>query len=100
MIEVQLSKKNLEKLIVTFDANVIRYFSVLDVRSSTAASGRLHVGHIRSIEITTDKKGKHKLLITTKFDGKFSNDEVDDEALGKVRELVAEVQRAMQSVAL
>ena len=100
MIEVQLSKKNLEKLIVTFDANVVRYFSVTNVRTSTSGSGRIHVGHIKSIAVTTNNKGKHALLIISKFDAKFSNDEVEDEALVKVRELVAEVQRAMQSIAL
>jgi hypothetical protein len=100
MIEVQLSKQSSEKLIVTFHANVIRYFSVIDVRTSSSSSGRIHVGHIKSIEITTDNKGKHRLLIMTKFDARFSNDEVDDQALDKVKELVAEVQRAMQSIAL
>lgn len=100
MIEVQLSKTSQEKLIVTFDANVVRYFSVTNVRTSSSANGRIHVGHIKSIEITTNPKGKHALLITTKFNAKFSSDEVDDEALGKVKKLVAEVQRAMQSTAL
>jgi len=100
VIEVQLSKQNTEKLIVTFEANVIRYFSVTNVRTSSSASGRIHVGHIKSIEIVTNNKGKHTLLIVSKFDAKFSNDEIDEEVLGKVRELVAEVNRAMQSIAL
>jgi len=100
MIEVQLSRQSLEKLIVTFDANVVRYFSVTNVRTSSSSSGRIHVGHIKSIEITTNRKGKPALLITTKFNAPFSNDEVDDDALDKVKALVAEVQQAMQSTAL
>jgi len=100
MIEAQLSKRSPEKLIVTFDANVVRYFSVLDVRTSSSASGRIHAGHIKSIEITTDMNGKHKHLVTTKFDATFSNDDVDDEALDKVKALVAEVKRAVESIAL
>ena len=100
MIEVQLSKHSQEKLIVTFDANVVRYFSVMDVRTSSSSSGNsIHVGHIQSIETTT-RNGKHTLLINTKFGVKFSNDPVDAEALGKVNELVAQVRQAMQSVAL
>jgi tRNA(Phe) wybutosine-synthesizing methylase Tyw3 len=99
-MEVQLSKQSPERLIVTFDANVIRYFSAINVRTSSSASGRIHVGHIKSIELVTDKKGKNFLLITTKFDAPFSKDAVDDEALEKVKRLVAEVQRAMQSTAL
>ena len=100
MIEAQLSKRSPEKLIVTFDANVVRYFSVLDVRTSSSGSGRIHAGHIKSIEIKMDKNGKHKLLVTTKFDATFSNDDIDDEALDKVKALVAEVKRAVESIAL
>ena len=99
MIEVQLSKHSQEKLIVTFDGSVVRYFSVIDVRTSSSGSGRIHIGHIQSIETTT-RNGKHTLLINTKFGAKFSNDAVDAEALGKVNELVAQVRHAMQSVAL
>jgi hypothetical protein len=98
VIEVQLSKQNSEKLIVTFDSNVVRYFSVLDVRTSSSASGRIHVGHIKSIEIATNRKGKPALLITTKFNAAFSNDEIDPDVLEKVKELVAEVQSAIQIV--
>lgn len=100
MIEVQLSKNSQEKIIVTFDANVVNYFSVTNVRTSSSANGRIHVGHIKSIEITTNRKGKPALLLTTKFNAPFSNDEIDNEALDKVKELVAEVQRAMQSTVL
>jgi hypothetical protein len=44
--------------------------------------------------------GKHNLLITTKFDARFSNDDVDDEALDKVKALVAEVKRGMASMTM
>jgi competence protein ComGF len=100
MIEVQLSKTSQEKIIVTFDANVVNYFSVTNVRTSTSANGRIHVGHIKSIEITTNRKGKPALLLTTKFNVPFSNDEIDVEVLDKVKDLVAEVQRAMQTTVL
>jgi hypothetical protein len=99
MREAQLSKRSPEKLIVTFDAHVVNYFSAR-VRTSSGGSGHIHVAHIKSIEITTDRNGKHKLLIMTKFGAKFSNDDVDDEALGQVQGLVAEVERAMESIAL
>jgi hypothetical protein len=97
MIEVQLSRSSQEKLIVTFHANVVNYFAVTNVRTSSSASGRIHVGHIKSIEIITNRKGNTALLLTTKFNAPFSNDEIDPEALEKVKELVAEVQRAMQT---
>lgn len=100
MIEVQISKNSQEKLIVTFDANVVTYFSVTNVRTSSSANGKIHVGHIKSIEITTNRRGKPALLITTKFNAPFSNDEVDDDTLDKVKALVAKVQQAMQSTVL
>ena len=100
MIEVQLSKQSSEKLIVTFDANVVRYYSVFDVRTTTGPSGKIHVGHIKSIEIKTNKKGNPALLITTKFNAPFSNDEIDPDMLEKVKVLVAEVQGAMLAATL
>ena len=93
MIEAQLSKQNFEKTIVTLNANIIEYFQAMNHDNSRS----MHVGHITSIEITANKK----LLIKT-YGGKatFLNAEIDDKQLDKVKEFVAEVQRAMQSIAL
>jgi len=94
MVEVRLTQ-NIHKTIVTLNANMIQYFYATEKNGGRS----MHVGHIKSIEITTDKKGKHKLLITTEL-FTFLDHEVDDTALEKVKELVAEVQRAMQSTTL
>jgi len=94
MIEVQLSQ-NIHKTIVTFHANMIQYFYATEKNGGRS----VHVGHIKSIEITTNKNGKHALLITTQL-FTFLDHEVEDQALDKVKELVVEVQRAMQSTAL
>ena len=91
MIEVQLFTQSHEKTILTFDNNVLEYFWG-NVNGETI---RFHVGQIKSIEITTDKKGKHTLVMATKFHTR--TEDVADKALGKTKELVAEVQRAMQS---
>jgi len=99
MIEVQLSKKNSSKTIVTLYGNIIEYFSALNYDGGRS----IHVGHLTSIGIATNKKGKHELSITDERNRAFLHNpvnEVDDEALEKVKELVAEVQRAMQSIAL
>jgi hypothetical protein len=93
VIEAQLSQ-DMHKTIVTLYANMIGVFG------TTAGSGTsLHVGHIKTVEIATDRNGKHKLLITTEY-RTFLNSAVDDAALGKVKDWVAEVRRAMQSIAL
>jgi hypothetical protein len=99
MIEAQLSKKNPSKTIVTFSGNIIEYFSALEYEGGRS----IHIGHLTSIGITTNKKGKHELFITDERNRARlhnPNNEVDDEALDKVKEFVAEVQRAMQSIAL
>ena len=94
MSEAQLAQ-NIHKTIITLYANMIQYFYATEKNGGRS----MHVGHIKSIEITTNKKGKRALLITTEL-FTFLDHEVDDKALDKVKEWVAEVQRAMQSTAL
>lgn len=99
MIDVQLSKKNSSKTIVTLYGNIIEYFSALNYDGGRS----VHVGHITSIGITTNKKGKHELSITDERNRAFLHNpvnEVDDEALDNVNELIAAVQRARQSITL
>jgi len=50
MSEAQLSRKSLTKAIVTFNANTIGYFT------ASGFAGGMHVGHIKSIQISTNKK--------------------------------------------
>ncbi len=94
MIEVQLSKQTLTKVIVTFYANTIGYFT------ASGFAGGMHVGHIKSIEITTNKKGKHALFINSELLTFINNEEIDDNQLAKASEWVAAVQRAIQSTNL
>ena len=94
MIEVQLSKQGF-KTIVALYANVVEYFIV----PGQGGGESTHVGHIKSIEITTDGKGRHNLVIVDES-RTFLDGRVDDDQLTKVREWIAEVQRSMQSTAL
>jgi len=91
MIEIQLFTQSHEKTILTFQNNVLEYF----YGTSNGETKRYHVGQIKSIELTTEKNGKHTLVMSTKFHTR--KEQVADKALGKTQELVAEVQRAMQS---
>ena len=91
MIEVQLFTQSHEKTILTFDNNVLEYF----YGTMNGETKRYHVGQIKSIELTADINGKHTLVMSTKFHTR--KEEVADKALGKTKELVAEVQRAKQS---
>jgi hypothetical protein len=99
MIDVQLSNKNSSKTIITLYGNIIEYFSALNYDGGRS----IHVGHVTSIGVTTNKSGKYELFITDERNRTFLHNpvnEVDDEALEKVNELVAEVQRIKQSIAL
>ena len=91
MIEVQLFTQSHEKTILTFDNNVLEYF----YGNLNGETKRYHAGQIKTIELATDKNEKHTLVMATKFHTR--KEEVAEKALGKTKELVAEVQRAIQS---
>jgi hypothetical protein len=90
MIEVRLSPDSFEQTILTFDGRVLEVFHL----TSDADSQRLHTGHIRSIELAPDRKGRQMLEIRTEYH-KF-REPVSDAALPKTRELVDAVQRAIK----
>jgi len=94
MLEVQISKSGMTKIIVTFHANTLEYFYA----TATNGGRSFHVGHIKTLEIVADKKGRHFLHMETEHN-KF-DDEVEEGALPKARELVAAVQEAMKAVNL
>ena len=91
MSEVQLSRQTLTKTIVTLNDNVIGYFT------TSGLGGAVHVGHVRSIEITANRKGKSALTIRTELLTFMKSEEIDDDQLEKARAWVAEVQRGMGS---
>ena len=94
MLEVQISKSGMTKVIVTFHANTLEYFYA----TSNGGGRSFHVGHIKNIELVTNKKGKHLLHMETEYH-KF-DDEVEERAIPKTRELVAAVQEAMKAANL
>jgi hypothetical protein len=57
------------------------------------ASIRLHPIHIQSMELSTDKKGKHLLTIQLKYKKLFIF--VDEKPLAEVQELIEQVKLAM-----
>ncbi len=93
MHEVQLNQSE-RKPIITFHANTLEYFSTM----ANEGGSSFHVGHLKSIEITTDKKGKHWLV--AKLPVQTIETEVSEQALAKVKELVAAVQEAMKTIKL
>ena len=74
-------------LVVTFDGRVLEVFQDI-------SSNRIHVTWIDSLQLKTDKKGKHTLDINTQGDSGLQGNEVDEGAFARVNGLIAEVQKA------
>jgi|GEM_PF-2169674 len=88
MIEVQLSTQTLQKQIVSYHANTLAFFFATGNQPYI-----FHVGHLKSIELV-ERKGKYYLTVSTGL--KDNSEEVEARFLPKVKELVAEVQKAMK----
>jgi len=88
MIEVQLSTQSMQKQIVSYHANTLAFFFATGNQPYI-----FHVGHLKSIEIV-EKRGKHYLTVSTGL--KDNSEEIESRVLPKVKELVAEVQKAMK----
>jgi len=88
VIEVQLSTQTMQKQIVSYHANTLAFFFATGNQPYI-----FHVGHLKSIEIV-EKRGKHYLTVSTGL--KDNSEEFESRALPKVKELVAEVQKAMK----
>ena len=88
MIEVQLSTQTMQKQIVSYHANTLAFFFATGNQPYI-----FHVGHLKFIEIV-EKRGKHYLTVSTGL--KDNSEEIESRALPKVKELVAEVQKAMK----
>ncbi len=96
MIEAQLSIRSMSKPIVIFDGHVIEFF----FDELQGGNKRLHVGHIKSIEIVPVSHGKEKYSLQIKGDYQLAVVDVSEEALPKVQELVKLIEEARVSLQL
>jgi len=96
MIELQLSTKSMSKPILIFDGHVLEFF----YDALEYGSRRVHVGHIKSIEIIPVTRGKEKYSLQIKGDYMLSVTDVSEDILSKAQELVAEVQNVMSTFKL
>jgi hypothetical protein len=92
MIEIRLSTEPSDNTLLTFDGQVLEFFSVV-----TRGSTRIHVFEIAGIEIVTDKKGRNSLNITSKYAGipLLTGQTVRAEAMQDAQALIASVRQAM-----
>jgi hypothetical protein len=87
MFKIRLTKSPFS--FISFDGLVLEYFA-----DHNETGRRYHVDLVKSIELTTDKKGMHYLKMST---NRISlSQELDEQVVSEVKELVAEVQKAMK----
>jgi len=79
MIELQLSTHSMSKPIVIFDGHVIEFF----FDDLTNGSRRVHVGHIKSIEIIPVSRGKEKYSLQMKGEYMLVAIDVSETVLAK-----------------
>jgi len=91
MIELQLSTKSMSKPILIFDGHVLEFF----YDDLNHGSRRVHVGHIKSIEIIPVSRGKEKYSLQIKGEYMLVVTDVSEAVLPKAQELVAAIQQAM-----
>jgi len=85
MIELQLSTHAMSRPIVIYDGHVIEFF----FDDLTNGSRRVHVGHIKSIEILPVGRGKEKYQLQIKGEYMLVAIDVSEAVLPKAQEMVA-----------
>ena len=96
MIELQLSTHVMSKPIVIFDGHVIEFF----FDDLTNGSRRVHVGHIKSIEIIPVGRGKEKYQLQIKGEYILVVIDVSETVLPKAQNMVAAIQKAKAELSL
>lgn len=94
MIELQLSTHSMSKPIVFFDGHMIEFF----YDDLNHGSRRVHIGHIKSIEIIPVSHGKEKYSLQVKGEYTLIVTDVSETVLPKAQELVAAVGQAMTTL--
>jgi len=93
MIRLKFSDGGKATQVLTFDGEVLEVFdSILSPKHP-----RMHISHIEGMEIQTDRKGKHKLVIKVAYGFVYPDFAVEDSQLASVNRLVATVQEAKAS---
>ena len=82
---IKIKPSETEPTILAFDGEILECFFM-------DGSKRVHITHIKGIQLNQEDKGKHLLDIGLKYDHIYV--QVDEEAFAKVNELIAGVQNA------
>ena len=94
MIELQLSTHAMSKPIVLFDGHVIEFF----YDDLNHGSRRVHIGHVKSIEIIPVGHGKEKYSLQIKGEYMLIVTDVSETVLPKAQEMVSAIRQAMTTL--
>ena len=90
MIRIQFSDGGKFTQVVTFDGEVLEYFSA----NALTKNPRIHISHIDSMQVATDRKGQHKLVTKLAYGFFWPELSVQENQLAVVNTLVEEVEKA------
>jgi chemotaxis methyl-accepting protein methylase len=96
MIEVRLSTESILRPIALFDGHILEFF----FDELNGGSRRVHIAHIKSIEIMPVSRGREKYSLQVHCEYQIVAVDVNEAALPKARELVIQVKQAMASLKL
>jgi len=96
MIEAQLSTNSMLKPIALFDGHVLEFF----FDELHGGNRRVHIGHIKSIEIMPVSRGKEKYSLQINCEYQILAVDVSEAVLHKARELIIQVKQAMATLKL
>jgi hypothetical protein len=93
MIEVRLTSRDMMKTIAVFDGRVVEFF----FDELRGGSRRVHVGHIKSIDLAPTPRGKEKYSLTLRCEYQLVAVDVSEEALPEAKGLVSAIQSVIEA---
>ena len=91
MIELRLTTRSMLRTIAVFDGRVVEFF----FDELRGGSRRVHVGHIKTIDLAEVAHGKEKYSLTVNCEYQIVAVDVSEEALAGATELVDAIRVAM-----
>lgn len=94
MIELQLTSRSMLRTIAAFDGRIVELF----FDELRGGSRRIHVGHIKAVDLAQVAHGKEKYSLTINCEYQIVAADVSEEALAGATELVEAIRAAMAPV--
>jgi hypothetical protein len=90
MIRIQFSDGGKYTQVVTFDGEVLELFSA----NALTRNPRIHISHIETMRVDTDRKGQHKLVTKLAYGFVWPEFSAQENQLEQTKALIAAVEEA------